>query len=240
MSGNVGAHAVGDAPREDRPGAADHDRQHLRDQRHADVGECDRDEHGECLTRGGAVDETLQQQRFGQRDELAGEQQDREPDRAGPLLAQVRRKQAAVRMLGGDGLRLDPRHESPDSRQPAILRSEPFTMSAYFERFACHEPVPSMTVIRGQELTIEIAERVLVDDASFSVYSGDKVGLVGRNGAGKTTLLRTLGGERAATSGRITVTGAFGFLPQDPRRPRPSQRRRDGIRVVGSRPRHAA
>jgi ATPase subunit of ABC transporter with duplicated ATPase domains len=84
-------------------------------------------------------------------------------------------------------------------------------------RFAWREPVPSTAVIRGQELTIEIAERVLVDDASFSVYPGDKVGLVGRNGAGKTTLLRTLGGERAPTGGRVTVTGAFGFLPQDPR-----------------------
>jgi ATPase subunit of ABC transporter with duplicated ATPase domains len=90
-------------------------------------------------------------------------------------------------------------------------------MSAYFARFRYHQPVPSMVVIRAQELTIEVAERVLVDDASFSVYPGDKVGLVGRNGAGKTTLLRTLGGERAATSGRVTVTGAFGFLPQDPR-----------------------
>ena len=84
-------------------------------------------------------------------------------------------------------------------------------------RFVRDQPVPSTAVIRGQELTIEIAERVLVDDASFSVYPGDKVGLVGRNGAGKTTLLRTLGGERPPTSGRVTVTGAFGFLPQDPR-----------------------
>ena len=84
-------------------------------------------------------------------------------------------------------------------------------------RFGRDQPVPSTAVIRGQELTIEIAERVLVDDASFSVYPGDKVGLVGRNGAGKTTLLRTLGGERPPTSGRVTVTGAFGFLPQDPR-----------------------
>jgi ATPase subunit of ABC transporter with duplicated ATPase domains len=72
-------------------------------------------------------------------------------------------------------------------------------------------------VIRAQGLTIEVAERVLVDDASFSVHPGDKVGLVGRNGAGKTTLLRTLGGERRAMHGTVTVTGAFGFLPQEPR-----------------------
>jgi ATPase subunit of ABC transporter with duplicated ATPase domains len=66
-------------------------------------------------------------------------------------------------------------------------------------------------------VTVEVAERVLVDDASFAVYPGDKVGLVGRNGAGKTTLLRVLGGERRATAGSVGVTGAFGFLPQDPR-----------------------
>jgi ATPase subunit of ABC transporter with duplicated ATPase domains len=72
-------------------------------------------------------------------------------------------------------------------------------------------------MIRAEGLTVEVADRVLLDDASFSVYPGDKVGLVGRNGAGKTTLLRTLGGERKASQGKVTVTGAFGFLPQDPR-----------------------
>jgi ATPase subunit of ABC transporter with duplicated ATPase domains len=72
-------------------------------------------------------------------------------------------------------------------------------------------------VLRGQGLTIEVGGRVLVDDASFSVYAGDKVGLVGRNGAGKTTLLRTVVGDHGPTSGRAQVTGALGFLPQDPR-----------------------
>ena len=72
-------------------------------------------------------------------------------------------------------------------------------------------------MLRTQELTIEVAGRVVVDDASFSVYAGDKVGLVGRNGAGKTTLLRTVVGDRRPTSGRAQVTGALGFLPQDQR-----------------------
>jgi ATPase subunit of ABC transporter with duplicated ATPase domains len=72
-------------------------------------------------------------------------------------------------------------------------------------------------VLRAHQLTIEIADRVLVDDASFSVHPGNKVGLVGRNGAGKTTLLRTLAGEQRPTSGTVQVTGPFGFLPQDPR-----------------------
>ena len=72
-------------------------------------------------------------------------------------------------------------------------------------------------MLRAQGLTIEVSERILVDDASFSVYPGDKVGLVGRNGVGKTTMLRTLGGERHTTSGTVQVTGSLGFLPQDPR-----------------------
>ena len=78
-------------------------------------------------------------------------------------------------------------------------------------------PVPSRTVLHATDLTIEVADRVLLEDAAFSVYPGDKVGLVGRNGAGKTTLLRALAGERAVTSGRVQVTGVLGFLPQDPR-----------------------
>jgi ATPase subunit of ABC transporter with duplicated ATPase domains len=72
-------------------------------------------------------------------------------------------------------------------------------------------------VLRAQALTVEVGGRVLVEDASFSVYAGDKVGLLGRNGAGKTTLLRTVAGDRGPTSGRAQVTGALGFLPQDPR-----------------------
>ena len=73
-------------------------------------------------------------------------------------------------------------------------------------------------MLRAQALTIEVGGRVLVEDGSFSVHAGDKVGLVGRNGAGKTTLLRTIAGDHPLTSGRVQVTGALGFLPQDPTR----------------------
>jgi len=56
-----------------------------------------------------------------------------------------------------------------------------------------------------------------MENVSFRVAPGDKVGLVGRNGAGKTTLTRILSGEALPASGKITRSGTVGYLPQDPR-----------------------
>src|SRR5215470_2918760 len=77
-------------------------------------------------------------------------------------------------------------------------------------------PYP-LPVLRAVDLSITVADRDLLVDARFDVHAGDKVGLVGRNGAGKTTLLRVLSGARQPNAGRVLVTGALGFLPQDPR-----------------------
>jgi ATPase subunit of ABC transporter with duplicated ATPase domains len=72
-----------------------------------------------------------------------------------------------------------------------------------------------MLQVRG--VAVEIGGRLVVDDASFSVHAGDKVGLVGRNGVGKTSLLKVLGGEAPPLRGAILRKGALGYLPQDPR-----------------------
>ena len=70
---------------------------------------------------------------------------------------------------------------------------------------------------------------MLLDDASFQVNRGDRVGLVGRNGAGKTTLCRVLAGEGAPAAGTVTRRGSVGYLPQDPRTGDLSQLARDRI-----------
>ncbi len=56
-----------------------------------------------------------------------------------------------------------------------------------------------------------------MQDVTFRVAPGDKVGLVGRNGAGKTTLTKILAGEGQPASGSVTASGSVGYLPQDPR-----------------------
>jgi ATPase subunit of ABC transporter with duplicated ATPase domains len=68
-----------------------------------------------------------------------------------------------------------------------------------------------------------------MDEVSFRVDRGDKIGLVGRNGAGKTTLTKTLAGELQPAGGTIDRTGEIGYLPQDPRSGNPEDLARTRI-----------
>jgi ATPase subunit of ABC transporter with duplicated ATPase domains len=72
-------------------------------------------------------------------------------------------------------------------------------------------------VIVATGIELRAGARLLLEDASFRVDSGDRIGLVGRNGAGKTTLTKVLAGEGQPAAGTVTRTGAVGYLPQDPR-----------------------
>jgi len=58
-------------------------------------------------------------------------------------------------------------------------------------------------MLHANELTYRIADRTILDRASFALPTGSKVGLVGRNGAGKTTLFRIIQGELSPESGDV-------------------------------------
>ena len=52
-------------------------------------------------------------------------------------------------------------------------------------------------------VSVRYGDRVLLDDVTWLVGPGDRIGLVGANGAGKTTLLRVLTGAVAPAAGRV-------------------------------------
>jgi ABC-type polysaccharide/polyol phosphate transport system ATPase subunit len=63
--------------------------------------------------------------------------------------------------------------------------------------------------------TQTVAGRVIVtalDDITFDINDGDRVGLVGHNGSGKSTLLRVLAGVYCPTAGSVTVRGRVSSL----------------------------
>ena len=69
-----------------------------------------------------------------------------------------------------------------------------------------------------ENLTKSYGDRLLMDDLTFGVDEGDKIGIVAKNGTGKSTLLRMLAGTEAADSGKITFRNGVrvAFLEQLP------------------------
>src|SRR4051812_48708868 len=84
-------------------------------------------------------------------------------------------------------------------------------------------------MITTHQLEVRAGARLLMENVSFRVGAGDKVGLVGRNGAGKTTLTKILAGEALPAAGSVQTTGEVGYLPQDPRIGDPEVLARDRI-----------
>jgi ABC superfamily ATP binding cassette transporter, ABC protein len=68
-----------------------------------------------------------------------------------------------------------------------------------------------------------------MEDVTFRVDNGDKIGLVGRNGAGKTTMTKVLAGLALPAEGTVTRSGSIGYLPQDPKVDDMTQLARDRI-----------
>jgi len=68
------------------------------------------------------------------------------------------------------------------------------------------------SVSKGQLSRNQKESFLALDDVSFEVQAGDRVGIVGRNGAGKSTLLKILSRIIAPTRGRITIEGRLASL----------------------------
>jgi ATP-binding cassette subfamily F protein 3 len=75
-----------------------------------------------------------------------------------------------------------------------------------------------MSLLTGEGVLHGYTTGDVLDNISFALEAGDRVGLVGRNGSGKTTLLRLLAGELTPMGGNIRARSGLrvGYLPQVP------------------------
>ncbi len=68
-----------------------------------------------------------------------------------------------------------------------------------------------------QNVTFEFGARVIVEDATWHIQPGDRIGLIGYNGTGKSTLLKVLVGEYLPSKGSVEKSKetTIGYLHQD-------------------------
>ncbi|WP_424940127.1 ABC-F family ATP-binding cassette domain-containing protein [Aliiroseovarius sp. S253] len=60
-------------------------------------------------------------------------------------------------------------------------------------------------MLKISDITYSISGRTLVENASVTIPTGHKVGLVGRNGSGKTTLFKVIRGEMVLDTGNVSL-----------------------------------
>lgn len=75
-----------------------------------------------------------------------------------------------------------------------------------------------MILLSAQNISKTYMERKVLNNVSFFLNEGDKVGIIGINGTGKSTLLRILAGAEEADSGNVIRTNGvrISYLPQIP------------------------
>jgi ATP-binding cassette subfamily F protein 3 len=68
-----------------------------------------------------------------------------------------------------------------------------------------------------QNVTFEFGARVIVEEATWHIQPGDRIGLIGYNGTGKSTLLKVLVGEYTPSKGTVEKSRdtTIGYLHQD-------------------------
>ena len=72
------------------------------------------------------------------------------------------------------------------------------------------------TVFELHHALIKAGDKELIDNLTWNIGPGDRIGIVGINGAGKTTLMRTLAGQLQPAQGKLVtgITVKIAFLTQ--------------------------
>jgi ABC-2 type transport system ATP-binding protein len=79
------------------------------------------------------------------------------------------------------------------------------------KHYLVHRRAPGLMAAMRSVVSRSYEKVVAVDDLSFEIAAGERVGFLGPNGAGKTTTLKMLSGLLHPTSGEATVAG---FTPR--------------------------
>ena len=78
-----------------------------------------------------------------------------------------------------------------------------------------------MNLLTADNISKVFADRIILKDVSFTINSGEKIGVIGINGTGKTTLLKIISGLEPLSSGQMIRARnlRIEYLPQQPEFP---------------------
>ncbi len=149
-----------------------------------------------------------------------------------PRHAELRRTGTGWRVIDGESGRPTVLNSRPVNAAPFgpgdELRIGPFAISLAANGESV-EVIGERTVaaLSMKRLTRQIGQVSLLDDVSFTVFSGEVVAMIGPSGCGKTTLLNAIAGVTPADVGQVTLDGrdfhaevraereSVGIVPQD-------------------------
>ncbi len=60
-----------------------------------------------------------------------------------------------------------------------------------------------MTLVTAERLSLKFNHQTILEDVSFAIKTGDRIGLVGKNGCGKTTLFEIISGRMELENGKV-------------------------------------
>ena len=98
-------------------------------------------------------------------------------------------------------------HNTAKTEQPADFR-ELISRNVSSLARKTRDMLSGRPIVQGD--TVE--EFWALNDVSFDIQQGDRVGIIGRNGAGKSTLLKILSRITEPTSGRVSIRGRVASL----------------------------
>ena len=75
-----------------------------------------------------------------------------------------------------------------------------------------------MNLMTLENISKSYSEKNLLENISFGINEGEKIGIIGVNGTGKSTLLKIIAGFEVADGGTITKANKVRveYLPQNP------------------------
>lgn len=78
-----------------------------------------------------------------------------------------------------------------------------------------------MNILNIEHVSKVFGEKVVLDDVSYGVHQGDKIGIIGINGTGKSTILKIIGGLEEPDEGQVITQNGLRitYLPQMPQFP---------------------